>query len=73
MAGQSVLNFACLSSALIDYRFKFVSCSKVSNYVYFEFWLLQIFWTSDTSNKCNRCLKPKNDDKVGFLKIKMAI
>ena len=37
MAGQSVYNFACLTTALIDYKFKFAICRRVLNFLYFEY------------------------------------
>ena len=39
----SVDNLACSTGTSIDYKFEFAICSRASNFLYFEFWLIQIF------------------------------
>ena len=40
MVGWSVYNFACSTTASIDYKFEFAICCRALNYIYCEFWLL---------------------------------
>ena len=37
VAGRSVDNFACLTTASIDYKYKFAICSRAPNFGFFKF------------------------------------
>ena len=54
MPVRSVCNFACSNTTLIEYKFKFVICSRALNFDYFNLFYFVFFPMSDTSDKCCR-------------------